>query len=164
MALVAAALGTALAAHAQKKRAASQISAIEDGPQMLPEAHPDKELYDPLRRGPRWATNWLANRALHFRKRWPQPYNRPLHDNGQHVILARNVVGPETAQLMQHRYAEALPEGPVFFTRKTTAFDRQIQPFRIPAYHPGLTHVDNDVHDFNRHPMPYVYPAGHALA
>jgi hypothetical protein len=138
MALAALAVGGALVYNARRKRSA-QIADLEDGASYLPSTQPEAEtkLYDPLRRGPRWATDWLANRALHFRKRWPQPYVRPPYDNGQTRVLVRGTVGPEAAQRMQAVYADTLPEGPVFFTRKTTSFDRQIQPFVMPSYHPG---------------------------
>jgi hypothetical protein len=166
MAFVALAAAGALAANAQRKRS-RQITDIEDGPAFLPETDPAgqrEKLYDPLRRGPRWATDWLANRALHGRKRYPQPYTRPLHDNGQSSVLVRAQVGPEAAARMQHIYAETLPEGPPFFARKTVELNRQVQPFRMPSIHPGLTTVDATMHEFNRWPMPYNYPAGHALA
>lgn len=142
MALAALAVAGAAVYNARRKRAA-QIDPIEDGASYLPSTQPEAEakLYDPLRRGPRWATDWLANRALHFRKRWPQPYVRPPYDNGQTRVLVRGTVGPEAAQRMQAVYADTLPEGPVFFTRKTTSFDRQIQPFVMPSYHPGTDPV-----------------------
>jgi hypothetical protein len=159
--LAAAGLG-ALALRARSKRSA-QIEDMESTAS-LPETQNTEDLYDPLRRGPRWATDWLGNRALHFRKRWPQPYSRPLHDNGQHRVLLRSVVGPETAKRMQHVYAETLPNAPPFTYCKTINLNRQIQPYQMPAYQPGLTYVDPETHDFNRNPMPYNYPAGHALA
>lgn len=153
MALALLAVGGALAARANNKRT-RQIADLEDKA-MLPETQDEDNLYDPLRRGPRWATDWLANRALHGRKRYPQPYIRPLHDNGQSVILARSAVGPETAARMQHIMAETLPEGPPFFTRKTVSLNRQIQPYQMPSYHAGLTIVDMEPKIFNALPMPY---------
>lgn len=158
--LAAAGLG-ALALRAKRKRD-SELVELETTAS-LPETQDTSELYDPLRRGPRWATDWLANRALHFRKRWPQRYVRPLYDNGQERVLVRRPVGPETAARMQHIYAETLPNAPPFFYCKSVSINRQIEPYRMPAYHPGLTYVDTTLHDFNRYPMPYNYP-GHAVA
>ena len=163
MALVLLGTAAALGVHASRKRSRVLADLQDPASDYLPETIDDKKLYDPLRRGPRWATDWLANRALHFRTRWPQPFRRPLHDNGQYSVLIRSEVGPETAVRMQHMYAEALPEGPPFFTRKTVALNRQVQPYRLPSYHPGLTVVDNTEKEFNKYPMPYNYPA-HALA
>lgn len=154
MALALLAVGGALAARANNKRT-RQIADLEDRA-MQPETQNGDDLYDPLRRGPRWATDWLANRALHGRKRYPQPYIRPLHDNGQSVILARAAVGPETAARMQHLMAETLPEGPPFFTRKTVSLNRQIQPYQMPSYHAGLSVVDMEPKIFNALPMPHV--------
>jgi hypothetical protein len=156
MALALLALGGALAARANNKRS-RQITDLEDKAE-LPSEEANETLYDPLRRGQRnVASDLLANRALHFRKRWPQPYVRPNHDNGQASILARAVVGPETAARMQHIYAECLPEGPPFFNSKTVALNRQIQPYQLPSYHAGVTIVDDEPHEFNRFPMPYNY-------
>lgn len=156
MALALLGLVGALAARAQNKRS-RQITDLEDQAD-LPSEEKNDDLYDPLRRGQRnVASDLLANRALHFRKRWPQPYVRPLHDNGQNSILARSAVGPETAARMQHIYSEALPEGPPFFNSKTVSLNRQIQPFQVPSTHPGLTVVDDEPHEFNRLPMPYNY-------
>ena len=163
MALALVALGGAMMARAQNKRT-RQITDLEDTAN-LPETQDTSELYDPLRRGPKWARSQLANRALHGRKRWPQPYSRPLHDNGQGTILVRSPVGPETAMRMQHIYAETLPDGPPFFRSKTINLNRQIQPYQMPSYHPGLTWVDtSSEHEFNKEPMMYNFPAGHALA
>lgn len=162
MALALVAVGGALLTRGQSKRK-RQIDSIQDNAS-LPEDVDTSELYDPLQRGPRWARSQLDNRALHFRKRWPQPYTRPLHDNGQNSVLVRAPVGPETAEAMQHRYAEALRDLPPFFYIKTIDLNRQIQPFRMPSYHPGLSVVDDTPKEFNKRPMPYNYPAGHALA
>lgn len=156
MALAVLGLVGALAARANNKRS-RQITDLEDNAE-LPSEEKNDELYDPLRRGQRnVGTDWLANRALHNRKRWPQPYSRPLHDNGQNSILARSAVGPETAARMQHIYAECLPEAPPFFYAKTIDLNRQIQPYRMPSYHPGVTIVDEEEHEFSRFPMPYNY-------
>lgn len=154
MALAALAIGGALLTRANNKRS-RQIEDVEDrAAQPENQQQPGEEqLYDPLRRGPRWATNWLANRALHMRKRWPQPYARPVHENGQQRIMVRAVVGPETAARMQHTYAESLREAPPFFYCKTVSVNRQIQPFRMPSYHAGLTQVDQAEYEFNKYPM-----------
>lgn len=162
MALAALAIGGALWARTNNKRS-QQIEDLEDRAAQPQNEHVDNDLYDPLRRGPRWATNWLANRALHGRKRWPQPYQRPLHENGQQRILPRHVVGPETAARMQHVYAETLPELPPFWYCKTVSVNRQVQPYQMPSVHPGLTMVDQSEQEFNRYGMPYNYP-GHAVA
>jgi len=138
MALVLLGTAAALGVHASRKRSRALADLQDPASDYLPEAVQDKKLYDPLRRGPRWATDWLANRALHFRTRWPQPFRRPLHDNGQYSVLIRSEVGPETAVRMQHMYAEALPEGPPFFNRKTVSLNRQIQPYQMPAYHADM--------------------------
>jgi hypothetical protein len=162
MALAILALGGALAARANNKRS-RQITDLEDKAQ-LPSEEQNDNLYDPLRRGQRnVASDLLANKALHFRKRWPQPYVRPMHDNGQAQILARSAVGIETAMRMQHIYSETLPEGPPFFNSKSVSLNRQIQPFQLPSYHPGVTIIDDEEHEFNKLPMPYNYP-GHAVA
>jgi hypothetical protein len=162
MALAAIAIGGALWARASNKRS-RQITDLEDHASLPDNEHTDENLYDPYRRGPRWATDWLANRALHGRKRWPQPYQRPLHDNGQDRILVRKTVGPETAERMQHIYAETLPEAPPFYYCKTVNINRQIEPFRMPSYHAGMTMVDCSEKEFNKYPMPYNFP-GHAVA
>ena len=163
MALVLLGTAAALGVHASRKRSRALADREDPAANYLPEGQTDAKLYDPLRRGPRWATDWLANRALHFRTRWPQPFRRPLHDNGQYSVLIRSEVGPETAMRMQHMYAEALPEGPPFFTRKTVDLNRQIQPYRMPSIHPGLTVVDDSPKEGSKYPMPYNFPS-HAVA
>jgi hypothetical protein len=60
MALVLLGTAAALGVHASRKRSRALADREDPASGYLPETIQDKKLYDPLRRGPRWATDWLG--------------------------------------------------------------------------------------------------------